>query len=59
LAYLIRDILSPDKSVIFKRENNAYQGRNIYIPDLEFAKNDLKLEVKISLRESIAEFLNK
>ena len=59
LAYLVRDILSPDKSVVFKRENNAYQGRNIYIPDLDFTKNNLKLEVKISLRESIAEFLNK
>jgi dTDP-glucose 4,6-dehydratase len=59
LAYLVRDILSPDKTVVFKRENNDYQGKKIYIPDLEFAKNDLRLEVKISLRESIAEFLNK
>lgn len=58
LAYLVRDILSPDKSVVFKRKNDVYQGRNIYIPDLESAKNDLKLEVQISLIESINEFLN-
>ena len=57
LAYLVRDILSPNKSVVFKKEINAYQGRNIYIPDIESAKNNLKLEVKISLRESIAEFI--
>ena len=59
LAYLVRDVLSPDKSVVFRRKNNLYQGRNTYIPDIEFAKNDLKLEVKISLSDSIAEFLSK
>jgi UDP-glucuronate decarboxylase len=57
LAYLVRDTLSPGKSVIFQKEKNAHQGRNIYVPDITKAKHDLNLKVSISLQESLAEFL--
>lgn len=57
LAYLVRDTLSPGKSVIFQKEKNTHQGRNIYIPDITKAKHDLNLKVSILLQESLAEFL--
>lgn len=57
LAYLVRDILSPNKTVVFKNANNTFQGRNIYVPDIKAAKSDLNLELTISLRGSIEEFL--
>ena len=56
LAYLVRDILSPNKPIIFAGESNLYQGRNTYVPDISRAKSSLNLDVTISLRESIEEF---
>jgi UDP-glucuronate decarboxylase len=57
LAHLVRDILSPNKSVVFKNTANNFQGRNVYLPDINVAKSDLKLHITISLRESIEEFM--
>jgi UDP-glucuronate decarboxylase len=57
LAHLVRDILSPSKSVVLKNSSNTFQGRNVYLPDISVAKNDLNLDVTISLRESIEEFI--
>ena len=56
LAYLVRDILSPSKLVVFKNTVTTFQGRNVYLPDISAAKNGLNLDVTISLRESIEEF---
>jgi UDP-glucuronate decarboxylase len=56
LAHLVRDILSPSKSVVFKNTAATFQGRNVYVPDISAAKNDLNLDITISLRESIAQF---
>ena len=56
LALLVRDILSPSKSVVFKNTATTFQGRNVYVPDISVAKNDLNLDVTISLRESIGQF---
>jgi len=56
LAYLVRDILSPSKPVVFKNTGSTFQSRNVYIPDISAVKNDLNLHIKISLRESIEEF---
>ena len=56
LAYLVRDILSPNKSVVFMDTATTFQGRNIYIPDIRVAKSELNLDVRISLNESIAQF---
>ena len=57
LAFLVRDILSPNKPVVFNNTGSTFQGRNVYIPDISAAKNDLDLHVTTSLRESIEEFI--
>lgn len=57
LADRIRDILSPEKSVIFKNKIDTLQARTIYVPDISSAKLNLDLELKISLDDSIAQFL--
>jgi len=57
LAYLVKESLSPNKPVVFKNKKDIYQGRNIYIPDISAVKRDLDLQLTISLRESIEEFL--
>jgi UDP-glucuronate decarboxylase len=57
LAYLVRDILSPEKPVVFEKQTNMYQGRNIYVPNISKVKREFDLEVSIPLRESISEFL--
>jgi UDP-glucuronate decarboxylase len=56
LAYLVRDLLSPNKAVVFKSTRSTFQGRNIYIPDISAAKTELHLQLTVSLRESIEEF---
>ena len=57
-VYLMnRDILSPNKSVVFKNTASTFKGRNVYIPDISAARNDLNLQITISLRESIEEFI--
>ena len=57
--YLVRDILSPGKSVIFENRKDTFQGRNIYIPDTSKAKRDLNLDLTVSLQESLGRFLEK
>lgn len=53
-ASLVRDILAPQKPVRIKGvvlADNAY--RNRYMPDISKAKNELGLEVTVSLSEAI------
>ena len=57
LADRVRDILSPGKSVVFKNTTDTFQGRNFYVPDISLAKLHLDLELKISLDDSIEQFL--
>jgi hypothetical protein len=59
LAYLVRDILSPHKPVVFGHTENGFQGRNVYIPDINRAKTELNLKLTIPLYKSIEEFLRK
>ena len=56
LAYLVRDILSPHKEVVFKNTKSSFMGRNIYIPDTSKAQSELGLKVDISLSQSIEQF---
>jgi UDP-glucuronate decarboxylase len=56
LAHLVRDILSPRKSVVFKDIVTTFQGRNMYVPDISVAKSELNLDIRISLEQSIAQF---
>ncbi|MDB2557283.1 NAD(P)-dependent oxidoreductase [Luminiphilus sp.] len=57
LANRVRVILSPQKPVIFKPTPHSFQGRSVYVPDIGIAKNELHLDIKVSLDESISEFL--
>ena len=59
LAHLVRDILSPNKPVVFRNTENCFQGRNVYIPDINKAKTELNLKLTIPLYKSIEEFLRK
>lgn len=54
LAYLVRDIVAPQKSVIISNGLFAdNHQRSIYIPNIEKARNSLNLSVNVSLKESI------
>jgi UDP-glucuronate decarboxylase len=57
LAYLVRDILSPQKEVVFKNKK-SYPGRNVYIPDTGKAKRELGLVINTPLIQSITQFLD-
>lgn len=54
LAHLVRDTLSPGKPVLIKGVPNALQHRNIYVPDITKAKNELGLRVSVSLTDAIS-----
>jgi len=58
LAYLVRDIVSPNKPVVFRNTENCFQGRNVYIPDITKSKRELGLVINISLSQSIQQFLD-
>ena len=57
LAHLVRDILSSKKPVMIENKESIYRGRDIYIPDIRKAKEELKLEVRITLNDSLRQFL--
>jgi dTDP-glucose 4,6-dehydratase len=54
LARLVRDTLSPDKPVRILGAPDARQHRNIYVPDITKAKNELGLRVSVSLTDAIS-----
>ena len=53
LAYLVRDLISPDKSVNILGKQMAKGAGRRYVPDITRAKVELGLEVKISLADAI------
>lgn len=53
LAYLVRDILAPDKLVDVLCQPDSGASRNRYVPDVTKASRDLGLEVTIPLADSI------
>jgi len=53
LAYLVRDLVSPEKPVRIIGKSEAAQARNRYVPDIRKARIDLGLDVTVSLQESI------
>ena len=59
LAYLVRDVLSPEKPVVIQRKKDNSQNRNFYIPDIDKAKTDLNLKLTVPLYKSIEEFVRK
>lgn len=53
LAYLVRDLLCPHKAVRIKEICDETNNKSRYVPDLTKSKNELGLNIKISLQESI------
>ena len=58
LAYLVRDILSPKKSVVILGEPTLSATCDRYIPDIAKARQHLDLTVNISLHNAICSFLD-
>ena len=62
LAYLVRDVIAPDKMVKIqnKTENNTGNfSRNWYVPNVENVKREFNLNTWTPLRESIEYMYNK
>ena len=53
LAFLVRDILAPSKSVHIRGRSDQQRQRNRYIPSIEKARTDLHLDVRIALQQAI------
>lgn len=53
LACRIRDILAPDKSVLKLYQINSSANRNIYLPNITFARDTLHLDVWTDLSTAI------
>ena len=54
LANLVRDTLAPEKKVCILGAGDGCQHRNLYVPDIHKARNELGLRVTIPLRAAIA-----
>ena len=54
LAYLIRDLVSPQKPVQIKAKVGFGGNRNRYVPDINLAQTELGLKVSIPLRSAIS-----
>lgn len=55
LAYLVRDVLAPDKSVCIMGSSVPNNFRNRYIPCISKARDQLGISLKFSLIESLQE----
>jgi len=53
LAYLVRELIAPNKPVRILGKFDASQGRSRYVPDVGKAKSELGLHVTVPLAESI------
>ncbi|MBT6440743.1 MAG: NAD(P)-dependent oxidoreductase [Flavobacteriales bacterium] len=54
LAHLVRDLVSPEKPVrILSKSPDVQTTRNRYVPNISKAQRELRLDVKVSLAESI------
>jgi len=54
LAYLVRDILAPNKAVrIMGEKNRDNPQRSRYIPDISRARCELNLNIKVQLIDAI------
>jgi len=53
LAHLVRHIVAPNKRVHIRSAANGSNGRNIYVPSIQKARNELGLDVRVSLEDTI------
>lgn len=58
LACLVRDIVSPAKPVLIRGNPEQAKARNYYVPNIAKARQELGLEVRISLAEAILHAAN-
>jgi dTDP-glucose 4,6-dehydratase len=55
LAYLVRDLLAPNKAVRVLGQANSQNFRNRYVPSISKTRSELALELSYTLAESILE----
>jgi len=55
LAYLVRDTLAPEKSVIIARKMSEQSFRNRYVPSIDKARTELQLNLTYPLKQAIWE----
>ncbi len=53
LAHLVRDVLAPDKAVQILGNPDRGATRNRYVPDIRKARQELGLDINVSLADSI------
>lgn len=53
LAHLVRDIISPEKPIRILGKADENSSRNLYIPDITCARDELGLDIKIHLQNAI------
>lgn len=53
LAYMVRDLVAPSKSVHILGNASGDQRRNLYVPDIQKIQSELGVQVRIPLSESI------
>lgn len=53
LATLIRDLLAPEKSIRILKKPESGPSRNRYVPSVDRARDELGLQIRISLPEAI------
>jgi dTDP-glucose 4,6-dehydratase len=58
LAHLVRDLLSPTKSVHILGSLNSSNLRNRYIPSVEKARSEFNLSLAYTLPAAIQEFIS-
>ena len=53
LAYLVRDLISPNKKVNIKGKVDTVNKKNRYVPSIALPKKELGLTVSVSLKSAI------
>ena len=53
LASLVRNILSPEKEIVFNSAPSNNGGRRVYIPNIKRIKNDLSIKINFDLEEAV------
>jgi UDP-glucuronate decarboxylase len=53
LAHKVRDLLAPNKRVVIRGPPNSTSPRQVYVPDIRKAKEELGLTPTVSLNDSI------
>lgn len=55
LAYMVRDLVAPDKPVCILDKVGGDRHRNLYVPDIQKIRSELGVQISIPLSESIVQ----